>query len=72
MPLVDDKHLQDAENITPMIRTEKLNDEVGRLLDAVSAKLTTKNVTTLVGEVVQGGEDVSSVAKAFLIANHLI
>ena len=33
MPLIDDKHLQDAENITPMIRTEKLNDEVGRLLD---------------------------------------
>ena len=39
VPLVDDKHLQDAENITPVIRTEKLNDEVRRLLDAVSARL---------------------------------
>ena len=72
MPLIDDKHLQDAENITPMIRTEKLNDEVRRLLDGVSAKLTTKNVTTLVGEVVLSGEDVASVAQAFLIANDLI
>jgi osmoprotectant transport system substrate-binding protein len=72
VPLIDDKHLQDAENITPMIRTEKLNDEVRRLLDGVSAKLATKNVTTLVGEVVLSGEDVASVAKAFLIANDLI
>jgi osmoprotectant transport system substrate-binding protein len=72
VPLIDDKHLQDAENITPMIRTEMLNDEVRRLLDGVSAKLTTKNVTTLVGEVVLSGEDVASVAKAFLIAHDLI
>ena len=34
VPLVDDKHLQDAENITPVIRTDKLNDEVRTLLDA--------------------------------------
>jgi osmoprotectant transport system substrate-binding protein len=72
VPLVDDKHLQDAENITPVIRTDMLNDEIRRLLDAVSAKLTTKNVTTHVGEVVQDNEDVASVAHAFLIANHLI
>ena len=39
IPLLDDQHLQDAENITPAIRTEKLNDEVRRLLDAVSARL---------------------------------
>ena len=31
VPLVDDRHLQDAENITPVIRSEKLNDEVRRL-----------------------------------------
>ena len=28
VPLVDDRHLQDAENITPVIRSKKLNDEV--------------------------------------------
>jgi osmoprotectant transport system substrate-binding protein len=72
VPLVDDKHLQDAENITPVIRTERLNDEIQRSLDNVSAELTTQNVTTLVGEVVLQGEDVASVAKAFLIAHRLI
>ena len=63
VPLVDDKHLQNAENITPVIRAEKLNDEVGGLLDAVSAKLTTKNVTTLVGTRSSRWQDVSSVAR---------
>ena len=72
VPLVDDKHLQDAENITPVIRTEKLNGEIGRLLDAVSAKLTTENVTTLVGQVVIDGQDVATVARDFLTANDLI
>ena len=52
VPLIDDKHLQDAENLTPVIRTEKLNDEIRGALDAVSAALTTDDVTTLVGKVV--------------------
>ncbi len=72
VPLVDDKHLQDPENITPVIRTEKLNDEIGRLLDRVSAELTTENVTTLVGKVVIDGQDVATVAKDFLTAHDLI
>jgi osmoprotectant transport system substrate-binding protein len=72
VPLEDDRQLQDAENITPVIRTAVLNDEIRRLLDRVSARLTTDNVTTLVGEVVQGGEDVPNVAHAFLIANRLL
>jgi osmoprotectant transport system substrate-binding protein len=72
VPLVDDKHLQDAENITPVIRTDKLNDEIVGLLDAVSAELTTDNVTTLVGKVVIDGQDVATVARDFLTANDLI
>ena len=72
IPLLDDKHLQDAENITPVIRTEKLNDEVRRLLDAVSARLSSDAVTELVGKVVIDGEDVAGVAKAFLVANGLL
>ncbi|HEX7247667.1 MAG TPA: ABC transporter substrate-binding protein [Actinomycetota bacterium] len=67
--LVDDKYLQDAENITPVIRTEKLNDEVRRLLDAMSARLSSDTVTELVGEVVIDGQAVPAVAKAFLAAN---
>jgi osmoprotectant transport system substrate-binding protein len=45
IPLIDDKHLQDAENITPVIRTDKLTGEVRRLLDAVSARLSSETVT---------------------------
>ncbi len=72
IPLLDDKHLQDAENITPVIRTEKLNDEVRQLLDAVSARLSSETVTELVGKVVIGGQDVAAVATAFLAANGLL
>jgi osmoprotectant transport system substrate-binding protein len=72
VPLVDDKHLQDAENITPVIRTEKLNDEVRRLLDAVSAKLSTQAVTALVGEIVIDGRDPATVARNFLAASGMI
>ena len=70
--LVDDKHLQDAENITPVIRTAVLNDEVRRRLDAVSAALTTDNVTALIGRVVLDGQDIPTVAKDFLRADHLL
>ena len=72
IPLIDDKHLQDAENITPVIRTEKLDDEVRRLLDGVSARLTSDIVTELVRKIVIDGQDVSSVAAAFLAENDLV
>ncbi len=72
VPLFDDKQLQDAENITPVIRTAVLNNEVGRLLDGVSAALTTENVTALIGKVVLDGQDIPTVAKAFLRADHLL
>ena len=66
VPLLDDRHLQDAENITPVIRTEKLDDEVRQLLDAVSARLSSDTVTELVGKVVIDGQNVAAVARAFL------
>ena len=72
IPLVDDQHLQDAENITPVIRAEKLNDEVRRLLDDVSTRLSSETVTQLVGKVAIDGQDVAAVAKAFLAANGLL
>jgi osmoprotectant transport system substrate-binding protein len=72
VPLVDDRHLQNAENLTPVIRTEKLNDEVRDVLDAVSARLTTGNVTALVGQVALDGQDVATVAREFLLASDLL
>jgi osmoprotectant transport system substrate-binding protein len=72
VPLVDDRRLQDAENITPVIRTEKLNDEVRGSLDAVSARLTTEETTELVGQVVIDGRSVSAIASGFLTRNGLL
>ena len=72
IPLLDDKHLQSAENITPVIRTDLLSDEVRGLLDAVSARLSSDTVTQLVGKVVIDGQSVAAVARSFLAANGLL
>ena len=72
VPLVDDRHLQDAENITPVIRSDRLNEEIRGLLDAVSARLTNDTLTDLVGQVVIDGEEIPSVARRFLTANGLL
>jgi osmoprotectant transport system substrate-binding protein len=72
VPLVDDRRLQDAENITPVIRSQALNDEIRTLLDAVSARLSTEEMTELVGRVVIDGQDVAAVAREFLTSNDLL
>ncbi len=72
VPLVDDRNLQDAENITPAIRSDKLNDEIRGLLDAVSASLSNDTLTDLVGQVVIDGQDVATVARGFLTENDLL
>jgi osmoprotectant transport system substrate-binding protein len=72
VPLTDDEHLQNAENITPVIRSSILDPEIRELLDAVGARLTTENVTGLVGDVVIHGEDVSTVARRFLTETGLL
>lgn len=72
VPLTDDKHLQNAENITPVIRSAKLNNEVRSLLDAVSARLSSQDVTALVGKVVIDGQSVPAVARQYLTANGLL
>jgi len=72
VPLLDDQHLQDAENITPVIRTDKLNEQIRSLLDAVSAKLTSDEMTDLVGQVVIDGKTLNNVAADFLSRNGLL
>jgi len=72
IPLVDDRHLQDAENITPVIRSDKLNGEIRGLLDGVSARLSNDVLTYLVGQVVIDGLEVPAVARDFLTANGLL
>jgi osmoprotectant transport system substrate-binding protein len=70
--LEDDQQLQNAENITPVVRTEVLDDEIEELLNAVSATLTTENITELNGRVEIDGEDPADVAKAHLVEAGLI
>jgi osmoprotectant transport system substrate-binding protein len=64
--LEDDKALQAAENITPVVRSEVLNDEVTTLLNEVSATLTTEVMLELNGRVETGGENPALVATAHL------
>jgi osmoprotectant transport system substrate-binding protein len=72
VPLADDRHLQNAENITPVIRSEELNDEVRDVLNAVSAELSSYTMTELVRQVVIDGQDIPSVARRFLTSNDLL
>lgn len=64
--LEDDKALQTAENIAPVVRSEVLNDEIEGLLNTVSAALTTSIITELNGRVEIDQESAKDVAADFL------
>ena len=64
--LDDDKGLQAADNITPLVRSDDLTDEVRASLDEVSASLTTQKLTELNALVEVEGKDFRQVA-----ADHL-
>lgn len=70
--LDDDKNLQQADNITPLVRSEVLTDEIAELLNAVSAVLTTDNITPLNARVLVDQEDPEDVARDFLEENGLL
>lgn len=70
--LEDDKQLQPAENIVPVIRDEVLTDEIRSVLNEVSAQLTTEAVTELVRKVRVDGQDPQAVAEQWLTDNDLI
>jgi osmoprotectant transport system substrate-binding protein len=64
--LEDDKGLQAADNITPLVNEEALDGEVEELLNAVSAALTTENITEMNARVNVDQEDPADVAAEFL------
>ena len=64
--LEDDENLQTAENITPLIRQDALDDTIESALGDVSAALTTENMTELNGRVEIDQEDPADVAADFL------
>jgi osmoprotectant transport system substrate-binding protein len=45
--LQDDKHLQNADNVVPLIRTNKASDDVTSLLNDIDSKLTTNDLIAL-------------------------
>jgi glycine betaine/choline ABC-type transport system substrate-binding protein len=64
--LEDDKSLQLAELITPVVGRDVLDPTITKPLNEVSATLTTENMTELNGRVEVDGEDPEDVAEAFL------
>ncbi len=64
--LEDDMDLQPAENITPVIREEASSPEAVEALNAVSAVLTTENVTEMIRKLRVDLADPSTVAEQFL------
>jgi osmoprotectant transport system substrate-binding protein len=74
--LVDDLDTQPAENIAPIVRNDYLAKVDGaaftELLDGVSAKMTTEELTRLGVEVAVNQRDVAEVAAEWLRANGFI
>jgi osmoprotectant transport system substrate-binding protein len=63
--LADDRHLQPADNVVPVVRREVLDaygPELVRLLNAVSARLTTQELRTLNLRVLEGHPAADAVA----------
>ena len=73
--LKDDKHLQPADNVTPLLRNE-ITDAYGSalkdLVNAVSAKLTTEVLTDFNKQTDVEKKDPDDVAMAWLKSNNLI
>lgn len=70
--LEDDKDLQPAENLAPVIRSEVVNDEIRELLNEIAARLTTADLTELNRRVRHEGEDPADVAEDWLADQGLL
>ncbi|HSS60505.1 MAG TPA: ABC transporter substrate-binding protein [Candidatus Limnocylindrales bacterium] len=64
--LQDDKHLQNADNVVPIVRKSVANAEVTKILNSVSAGLTTDELVQLNSQVELQHQDADVATKAFL------
>ncbi|TMF43728.1 MAG: ABC transporter substrate-binding protein [Chloroflexi bacterium] len=64
--LQDDKHLENADNVVPILRQAAASDEVKKVLNAIDAKLTTADLVTLNSQVSIQHQDADAVATAWL------
>jgi osmoprotectant transport system substrate-binding protein len=72
--LRDDRHLQPAENVTPIVREEVLarfGPKVARVADAISAALTTDELRAMNASILLQGRSPSAVAAAWLSSHGL-
>lgn len=67
--LEDDRFIQPAGNVVPVIRTEALTDEIAEILNRVSAALTTDDLIELNTRVDIEKEDAATVAEEWLEEN---
>jgi osmoprotectant transport system substrate-binding protein len=70
--LQDDKSLEAADNIVPVIRKAVDSSAIDQLLNAISAKLTTDGMLALNKQVDIDKQDPATVAKTFLTQNGLL
>ena len=68
--LQDDKHLEAADNVVPIIRTQLANDDVKNVLNAVSAKLTTADLVQMNAQHELLHQDADALTKVWL-QNHV-
>jgi osmoprotectant transport system substrate-binding protein len=69
--LTDNKHLEGADYIVPVIRKSVATSGVANVLGAVDAKLTTAAISKLNLDVTQQQEEPAAVAQAWLNSQHL-
>jgi osmoprotectant transport system substrate-binding protein len=67
--LQDDKHLQNADNVVPVIRKDKANDEVTSLLNSIDSKLTTDALIALNKKADVDKQDPDQIASDWLKSN---
>jgi osmoprotectant transport system substrate-binding protein len=64
--LQDDKHLENADNVVPVMRQAAASAEVTTVLNAIDAKLTTADLVTMNSQVSIQHQDADAVAAAWL------
>jgi osmoprotectant transport system substrate-binding protein len=64
--LQDDKHLEAADNVVPILRQAVASDEVKKVLNEISAKLTTADLVQMNSQVQLEHQDADAVTKAWL------
>jgi osmoprotectant transport system substrate-binding protein len=72
--LDDDKHLQLADNVAPVVRDQILQQgsDAKTLLNSVTSKLTTADLTDMAKQVTIDHKDANAVAKAYLQSKQLV